>query len=253
MVTHQPVDEIVAEAQRLVAVSAERNVVARLLGGTAFVTAAGDCLPTSRRESIEDIDLATRKRDASQLEAVLIDNGYTPNATFNAINGATRQVYYDTIRRRHIDVFVDRFEMCHVIPIGKTLTESRVTLPLAELLLTKLQIVQLNAKDAVDANALLRASELGDVDADHMINVPRLAAMTAADWGLHHTVTITLNRLAEHVPDSDARAAVASRVAEIQQAMDTAPKTTKWKLRDRVGDRVRWYAEPDEIAHPAKS
>jgi hypothetical protein len=252
MAAIRPLEDIVAEAQRLVAVAAEHDAVARLLGGTAFVIAAGDHLPASRRASIQDIDLATRKRDASRLEAVLTDNGYEPNATFNAINGATRRIYYDTAHHRHIDVFVDHFEMCHVIPIAKTLTASRITLPLTELLLTKLQIVELNAKDAVDASALLQAGELGDSDADGTINVTRLAAMTAGDWGLHRTVTMTLGKLGEHVPDDGGRAIVASRVAEIEAAMAAAPKTTKWKLRDRVGDRVRWYAEPDEIAHPAK-
>ncbi len=252
MAANAPLEDIVAEAQRLVAVAAEHDAVARLLGGTAFVTAAGDHLPASRRASIQDIDLATRKREASRLEAALTDNGYEPNATFNAINGATRRIYYDTTNRRHIDVFVDQFEMCHVIPIAKTLTASPITLPLAELLLTKLQIVELNAKDAVDAGALLQAAELGDDDAEGTINVARLAAMTAADWGLHRTVTMTLGKLGAHVADDDARAIVASRVAAIEAAMAAAPKTTKWKLRDRVGDRVRWYSEPDEIAHPAK-
>jgi hypothetical protein len=253
MATHEPVAEIVAEAQRLVSVATEQNVVARLLGGTAFVIAAADHLPASRRESIEDIDIATTKRGASRLDSVLIENGYVANATFNAINGATRRIYYDTVRQRHIDVFVDRFEMCHFIPLGETLRRASVTIPLAELLLTKLQIVELNAKDAVDANALLQASEIGTADADHMINVSRLAALTAGDWGLHHTVVITLNRLAEHERDSEARAIVASRVAEIEAAMAAAHKTAKWKLRDRVGERVRWYVEPDEIAHPLKS
>jgi hypothetical protein len=252
MANNEPLEEIVAEAQRLVAVAEERDVVARLLGGTAFVTAARDYLPASRRDSIEDIDIATTKRHASPLESVLLENGYTANATFNAINGARRRVYYDTGRDRHIDVFVDRFEMCHVIPIGRTLAESHITIPLTELLLTKLQIMELNAKDAVDANALLQASRLGTTDEPGTINVARLAALTAADWGLHRTVTMTLSKLAEHVAHDDARAVVMSRVSGIEAAMSAAPKTAKWKLRARVGDRVRWYDEPDEIAHPAK-
>jgi hypothetical protein len=252
MAAREPLEDIVAEAQRLVAIAAEHDAVARLLGGTAFVTAAGAYLPASRRAAIQDIDLATRKRDASRLEAVLTDDGYEPNATFNAINGATRRIYYDTAHRRHIDVFVDHFEMCHVIPIAKTLALSPVTLPLAELLLTKLQIVELNAKDAVDAGALLRAGELGDSDAEGTINVARLSALTAADWGLHRTVTMTLAKLPDHIADAEARAVVAAQAAGIEAAMADAPKTTRWKLRDRVGERVRWYAEPDEIAHPAK-
>src|SRR5262249_7990210 len=155
-----------------------------------------------------DIDLATRKRDATRLEKALLERGYKPNATFNAVNGATRRIYYDTAHRRHIDVFVDQFEMCHVIPIAKTLDAAPITLPLTELLLTKLQIVELNAKDAIDACALLQAGELGDRDDEGTINVARLAALTGADWGLHRTVTITLAKVGDHVADDHARSVV---------------------------------------------
>jgi hypothetical protein len=253
MASSEPLEDIVAEAQRLVGVAADHGAVARLLGGTAFVTAAGAFLPAARRESIEDIDIATTKRDVGRLESALLANGYAANATFNAINGATRRVYYQTAGQRHIDVFVDRFEMCHVIPLGRTLAESEITIPLTELLLTKLQIVQLNAKDAVDANALLQASRLADADEAGTINVARLATLTAADWGLHRTVTMTLGKLPGYVADDDARTTVVSRVSAIEAAMSAAPKPTRWKLRARVGDRVRWYEEPDEIAHPSKS
>ena len=41
----------------------------------------------------------------------------------------------------------------------------------------------------------------------------------------------------------------AVQVAALQKAIDDAPKSTKWKLRARVGERVTWYAEPEEMEH----
>ena len=43
----------------------------------------------------------------------------------------------------------------------------------------------------------------------------------------------------------------AAQVAGLRAAIDEAPKSTRWKLRARVGDRVTWYAEPEEMEHRA--
>ena len=125
-----------------------------------------------------------------------------------------------------------------------------MTLPLAELLLTKLQIVKLNRKDLLDAYALLLTHEVADHDED-AINAVRIGELAARDWGLHHTIELTLERLRQGLADVDLdqveRALVEARIDAIEVAMAATPKTSRWRIRARVGDRVRWYDDPDEV------
>jgi len=43
----------------------------------------------------------------------------------------------------------------------------------------------------------------------------------------------------------------AAQIAALRKAIEDAPKSTKWKLRARVGERVAWYVEPEEMEHGA--
>jgi hypothetical protein len=40
---------------------------------------------------------------------------------------------------------------------------------------------------------------------------------------------------------------VQDRVAELRDVIERAPKTQRWKLRARVGNRVKWYEEVEEV------
>ena len=37
------------------------------------------------------------------------------------------------------------------------------------------------------------------------------------------------------------------RLRLLLTALNDAPKSARWKLRARVGDRVQWYVLPDEV------
>jgi hypothetical protein len=181
---------------------------------------------------------------------LLLELGYEPNQTFNAMNGNRRLLFYDVPNERQLDIFIDDFEMCHVIPLSDRLVVDRISIPLAELLLTKLQVFELNEKDRRDALAILHHHEIEDHDAD-AVNGAVVAALLAADWGLWRTATMNLDRAAaavdEYALSSDERAQLEQRLLALRQRIDDAPKSRKWKLRDRVGDRVRWYEEPEEV------
>jgi hypothetical protein len=121
-----------------------------------------------------------------------------------------------------------------------------VTLPLADLLLTKLQVVSLNAKDLRDLCALLLDHDLGASG----IDLERILAVTRADWGLEHTIHRTIATLGERIGDfglePDASRLVLDRAEAIGAALAAAPKSAKWKMRARIGERARWYEEPEE-------
>lgn len=248
-------EDVLEETVRLLAAAEREAIPVRALGGMAVVLHVGDLLHPAFRREIHDLDLATPKRAERKVEDFLGEQGYTPNRRFNAVHGARRLLFYDEPNGRQIDVFVETFSMCHEIPLMERLTLEPLTLPLAELLMTKLQIVKLNRKDEFDLYSLLLTHEIADHDND-TINAERIASLCAHDWGLYRTFQLNLERLLTDIglPDlgDDERTLIRSRIRVLQEAIEAAPKTTKWKMRARVGDRVRWYEDPDEI-DPADS
>jgi hypothetical protein len=242
--------DVLDEAVRLLAAAQQAGVRVRALGGMAIVLHVGELLHPAFRREINDIDLATTKRDSRKVTEFLTAQGYTPNKTFNAIHGARRLLFYDEPNGRQIDVFVGTFEMCHQLPLDQRLELEPLTLPLAELVLTKLQIVKLNRKDAYDLYSLLLTHEVADNDSE-TINGAMIAELCARDWGLYRTVQLNLERLRDEldVPElgPEELDLIRRRVEQIEDLIERTPKTAKWKLRARVGDRVRWYEDPEEI------
>lgn len=170
------------------------------------------------------------------------------------MHGARRLLSYDEPNGRQIAVFVGTFEMCHELPLEQRLDLEPLTLPVADLALTKLQIVKLNRKDAYDLYSLLLTHEVAEHD-DETINAKWIGDLCARDWGLYRTVELNLERLQEdlHVPEltPEEHETIRRRIGQIKDAMACAPKTRKWKMRARVGDRVRWYEEPEEVERGA--
>ena len=203
-------------------------------------------LPPPLTREYQDLDFATSKKSAGDLQKLLRDIGYEPHLGFNAMNGRERLLFYDDPNQRQVDVFVSSFRMCHEIPLEKRLTVDDDTVPLAELLLTKLQIVELNEKDVRDTIALLLEHEV--TDDDRGVNASRVASLCADDWGLWRTISHNLERLGEHVGDYDVDAdAVSSRVSLILERIEVEPKSRSWRLRAKIGERKRWYELPEEV------
>jgi hypothetical protein len=242
--------DVFEETVRLLTAAQAASVPVRVLGGMAIVLHVGELLHPAFRREIRDIDLATPKRGSRTVAGFLAEQGYDPNKTFNAMHGDRRLLFYDEPNARQIDVFVGSFEMCHQLPLEERLELEPLTLPLAELVLTKLQIVKLNQKDAYDLYSLLLTHDVGAGDSE-TINAERIAELCAADWGLYRTVQLNLERLrtafeVQELSQPEMQT-IRDRIRELEQAIERAPKSRKWKLRARVGDRVRWYEDPEEV------
>jgi hypothetical protein len=242
--------DLEAEARRLLAEVERRGLDARLIGGMAIRLLAGERLNPAFERPVQDLDFIVAKRQRRALDALLVESGYTPDEQFNALNGTRRLLYDDVGHGRQIDVFVETFVMCHALPLADRLTIRPGTLPAAEVLMTKLQIVELNAKDLGDLYALLASHDVADHD-DAAVNVDRIVALTANDWGLQHTFELNLARLREGLATQPLapteRERIAHRIDALGAAMQAAQKSRKWKLRAKVGERRRWYEEPEEI------
>jgi len=243
---------MISEAIEITERAAGEGVTVRVLGGVAVAIHGHGGVPPSLVREYEDIDLVTTRRDAGRVIDVLSAAGYAPNERFNAMNGHRRLIAQSAERGVRVDVFVGEFSMCHAIPVADRLDLEARTVPLAELLTTKLQIVELNRKDAIDILALLAEHDVGDRD-EEMVNAAWIADLFARDWGLWRTGTQTLANVERRVADSGlderSQGLVTERVGELMRHIDETPKSMRWKTRSRVGDRVKWYDEPEEIAH----
>ena len=259
-------DDPLAEALRIIGLAADRGLLVRLMGGLAFHAQAPTWTARIDRTG-RDIDLATRSQDRTALTELLVREGYTPDRQYNALYGHKQLYFVDESHRRPVDVLVDRLDMCHAFVFRDRLAVSQPTLPLAELLLTKLQIVKINRKDLLDALILLASHPLSaasdgageGADSGAAINLERIVGLTSADWGWWRTVTGNIARLRTYVaselgPDeldtgAPSRFDPATQLTALADAIEAAPKSTKWRLRARVGDRMTWYEEPEEVGH----
>jgi hypothetical protein len=236
-------DRLEEEARGVMAQVAAEDLRARLIGGMAIRLVLGDALPAALERPVRDLDLVVARRDARALEALLTGRGWAPHTAFNALNGARRMLFEDPQSEAQVDVFVDAFEMCHALPLAERLDAPGPALPATDLVMTKLQIVRLNAKDRGDLFALLGAGP--DLDAE------RVAELTGRDWGLHHTFELNLARLREQLGEVDLPPEVATRVqtaiSRLEAAMEAAPKSRGWRMRARIGERKQWYDEPEEV------
>lgn len=246
-----PAKDVLQEADRVLASAASGNISARAMGGVAIQLRAGTRLPNHLRRAPKDIDLITVNQHRFGLAALLTELGYRPDREFNALHGHSRLLFFDDHNGRQLDVFVDGFRMCHDLPLVDRMTLEERTLPLAELLLTKLQIVQLNDKDATDLAAMLAVHDVDLADGDR-INGGYIARLASRDWGLYRTITINLERInatsRELFADDEQRQIVLDRIARLATLMEEHPKPSRWRLRARIGERVRWYMEPEEVA-----
>jgi hypothetical protein len=187
--------------------------------------------------------VAAHRKQSRQLRDFLESERYDPERTFNATHGKTRLYYHAPDRSYHLDVFLDTFVMSHELNLGSRLELESPTLPAAELLLTKLQVAEINRKDLTDAVLLLLDHALADEDGTDRLNVAQVASVCAGDWGLYTTVADNLHKLRE-LPEA---ATISGKVAELEQRLEEEPKRRAWKLRAKVGRRVRWYELPEEV------
>lgn len=258
-----PAEPLLARARGLLAAADAEGTPLRLIGGAGIFVLLGERLPPRFEREIADIDLITTRKASRAVERLLEHEGFTPEREFNALNGARRLLFHDPQTQKQLDVFVERFEMCHALPLSERIDARKQTLPAAELAMTKLQIVALNEKDRNDLYALLTTLEVGESDFEppaadgeqargaDSINATRIATLAAEDWGLHHTFELNLERLDAEVQHADLPPELATlarqRTAALGEALERAPKSRAWKLRARIGERKRWYEEPEEV------
>jgi hypothetical protein len=243
--------DLLEQGRALVDLATERGIVLRLLGGIAVRELCPD-LPVRTRTG-QDVDFGSVAASRRALADLLAERGFIPDKTFNALYG-NKQLYFAHADGWAVDVLIDKLEMCHTLEFADRITRMPYTLDPLDVLLSKLQIIKLNEKDADDCLRLLVSYPVGESDDLGTMDLRVFRKLVGDDWGWWRTVTLNLDQLSRLL-DSGEREAIAGRLdpraqlAALQQAAADAPRTRRWKLRARVGDRVKWYEEPEESVH----
>jgi len=253
---YPPPEVFIEEAQRLVSRAEEEGLTLRVMGGMAIFMRAREHEGLWRRlkrlgdRVFTDIDFVSYGKQRTAMLDFFQREGYKTDRDLLMRTGPNRQIFYGG-RVPMVEVFYDRLEMNHTIDYAGRLELDRPTVPLTELLLQKLQIVHLNEKDVKDVVVLLRAHEVGEsngaVDAK-LLNERYLSA----DWGFYHTATANLRKIQESLHRLDGleeldRKVVGGRLEELLARAEQSKKSTRWKLRAKVGESVQWYEDVDEL------
>src|SRR6266851_816940 len=240
------------EAKRILDEARNRGIILRLFGGVAVKYHCPSATHRSLQRSYPDLDLFGRGKQGREIRRLFLDLGYEPNQRFNALHGATRLIFEDVTNQRVVDIFLDVFRMCHTLHLGDRLSIDDYTIPISDLLLTKLQVVEINEKDIRDLIAILKDHDIPEkIDSGdkEVIDAGYISTLCADVWGLCKTISLTLRKLltflSKYELESEAKQILEARISKLLNAIDTVPKSLKWKLRDKVGERKRWYDLPE--------
>jgi len=245
--------DIRAEAQRLSARALKFGLPARLLGGLAVWLRSPSVRSGPFARGYDDMDFAVAGHGSAAFKEFLTTEGYLPDRFFNGLHGESRLYFAAPDGRWSIDVVIDELTMSHRLDLRGRLDGPSPTVPLADLLLSKLQVWEINRKDLGDSLCLLADHGLGPDDSDpEAISLGRITAVLGSDWGFCHTAERNIGKLAElwaEAPLPGAPRDAGEQLKTIRQAIDKAPKTRGWRMRSRIGERVRWYETPEEVRH----
>jgi len=233
--------------------ASERGATMRVIGSLAFRLACPDFkdLEYANERYLTDVDFVAYGREIDRVQDTFFDLGWSENQNVLRLFGDKRRIFYHPSEPVHSDVFIDKLRYCHEIGFRGRLEIEDVTISLVDLLLEKLQIVEINRKDLVDTMMLLRQHGVSEDGRDqHLIDGAYLASLCGSDWGLWRTSTMNLRKISEFAVDylaPEDSEVVRERLRVLVRLIDDAPKSLAWRARARIGDRMKWYREVEEV------
>lgn len=245
-----------AEVKRIIDAASDRGVQLRVIGGLAIKLHSPSAQHRSLSRTYGDIDLVGYKKQRQDISSTLEDLDYVPNIRFNSLHGFRRMLFVHPDEIYDIDVFLDVFPMCHELNFLGRLELDTYTIPLPDLVLSKLQVIQLNEKDVRDTLTVIYDHEVRESKDREVLDIGYITQICGNDWGWYKTITTNLDevlRLSDEYLESDEMKKITQeRLHQMRDAIESTPKSTKWKLRAKIGERVRWYELPEDMAGDVK-
>ena len=230
------------EARRLIDEAGEHEMVLRAIGSVAIQL---HCAPSSQAMGRiarvpKDIDLVARKKDRAKLASFFEGQGYKTDRDMLVAMEGTRYLFRNPESDIDVDVWIDELNLCHKIDVRRRMGGGP-TLPIEDLLLSKLQIVDLTPSDFGDLDCMLDTHEVAEHSSDpEIIDLSYVCGILGSDWGFWKTATDNLSKLKPHLGPL-----AAERVEVLLQVIEATPKTTGWKLRSLVGEKKQWWQDVD--------
>ncbi|HUZ87634.1 MAG TPA: hypothetical protein VNF26_11870 [Candidatus Baltobacterales bacterium] len=248
--TAGPLEDTIAEAERVADAASSEKLGVKLLGGAGIHMHSPSAQRPPLRRKYGDLDYAMPSRDRKRVLAFFPALGYEANERFNLMQGDRRLYFYDAVNGRQVDVFIDVMRMSHVIDLRGRLDHVGPCASPSDLLLSKLQIYEVNRKDLVDLTALLLDHPIAEKN-DDAVDATYVAKLAADDWGLYRTLQTNVEKLRATLDDLEVdRDLVRARLDELWGAVEVQPKPLRWRMRAQLGDRMRWYELPEEVRSP---
>jgi hypothetical protein len=258
-VNHTPADaslnlEFVDEALNLVRDAEAKGIRLRILGSVAYRLQCPNNLHLFQdtKRALTDVDFGAEKKQNRAIREFLTARGYVSDEGIYMASEGARHVYLHRNTGLNVDVFADELYFCHRIPFKGRLDLDSPTICTTDLLLEKMQIVEINLKDFKDTIVLMLEHPLSQqqpgqksIDTDYIVDIMR------QDWGFYHTFTTNLKRVPDHLDQfpslgQEGRGIIRDRIDGLIEAIEAAPKTLGWKMRAKIGTRRRWYQEVSE-------
>ncbi len=242
---------LVKEALNIFRVAQEKAITLRLLGGIAFRVRCPSSSNEKLKRSYQDIDFFGLTKDRGRIRKLFSSFGYVEPRTLINILQEHRMIVENSQNNTKVDIFLDVFEMSHKLKFTERTTLDEPTLPLADLLLTKLQAFEFTQREYKDVFALLKDYDLTRSEEKNGINAAYIAKLCGNDWGLSKTVLVNLGRvmrsISSYLPAIEDQTIVFGRISQLKDILEREPKSVKWKMRAIIGQRLRWYEIPEEI------
>ena len=250
-----PTQIFIDESLRILKAASEAKVALKMLGGLAikihslneeeFANRLGRSAEPGQEYS--DIDFATYYKSRDGVRKVMESLGYSKRPSTMSTSASQRQIYFHPKGWFYIDVFWDKLKAAnHPINFRNRLEIDQISIPLADLLLEKLQIISFSRKDMIDALLLLKAHAVAEKEEPETIGTDRVAHVLSRDWGFWHTVTTNLRGIKENVKkmtvlSPQELSELIAKVDQILSTINSTPKSLRWRLRAVVGTKKKWY------------
>ncbi|MFQ6125947.1 MAG: hypothetical protein ACE5R6_15270 [Candidatus Heimdallarchaeota archaeon] len=257
------------DANRIVNEAQNKDIIIRVVGSVAIRMHCMDFADMHIRlarlgeikRSFVDLDFVSYSKQRKQIEPFFANEiKYIPDRHINAYFGYKRLLFYHPQGYYHTDIIFDKLEFSHDIFFGNKPGEGRLevdthTIPLAELILHKLQIHDINEKDFKDMIVLLRAHEIDDRDEKEIINAKYIAKILANDWGfwydakanLEHTKPFAGKYLTQQKIDQIDYNVVIKKIDILLDYIEQEPKSKKWMKRAKTGIKKPWWRHVEEV------
>jgi hypothetical protein len=242
-----------SEGKRIVEEAQKQGIIMRVMGPLALHYYFPDQVDLYAKlerlgeRYFTDIDFAAYGKHQGKMKGFMESIGYECDLQTMALSGKTRHIYYAGPVPM-IDVFFDKLDYCHEVSYKDRLELDEYCVTLSDILLQKLQIVEINDKDLKDIEYLFVTCEIGDEDR-HMINQNFIAKRFADDWGFWYTATqLNLPKVKTHCDTVEAltpemRERIKAQADKMIARVDAEPKTRGWTKRAKKGTKKIWYSE----------